>query len=120
MSSTPAHVILSPNDNSNLINLTNLDNIGISTIKDSTAFKKIQFFSKTNPTSLFSVKSDFQNSFKRINKLFITDLNFNESYSYGLDRQQTHTSLATLLPMSTTLIDYKGLNKYFSYNVNYL
>jgi hypothetical protein len=96
----------------------NLDSIGISTVKDSTAFKKIQFFSKTNPTNLFSIKSDFQNSFHKLNNFYSTDLSFNESYSYGLDRQHTHTSLSSSLPMSSTLVDHKGLDKFFSYNLN--
>jgi hypothetical protein len=95
----------------------NLDNIGISTVKDSTAFKKIQFFSKTNPTNLFNVKSDFQNSFNKINKFYTNDLELNQSYTYGIDRQHTFTALSSLLPMSTTLIDPNSVDKFFSYNL---
>jgi len=118
ISSTPAHVILTPSDNSNLINFMNLDNIGISTVKDSTAFKKIQFFSKTNPTNLFNVKSDFQNSFNKLNSFYLTDLDLNQSYTYGMDRQHTYTSLSSSLPMSATLIDRSSINKFFNYNFN--
>jgi hypothetical protein len=96
----------------------NLDNIGVSTIKDSTAFKKIQFFSKTNPTNLFNVKSDFQNSFKKINNLYLNDLELNNSYTYGMDRQHTYTSLSSTLPNFTTLLDNKSINKFFNYNLN--
>jgi hypothetical protein len=95
----------------------NLDNIGISTVKDSTAFKKIQFFSKTNPTNLFNVKSDFQNSFNKINKFYTNDLELNQSYTYGIDRQHTFTALSSLLPMSTTLMDPNSIDKFFSYNL---
>jgi len=73
-SSVPAHVVLSPTDNSNLINFMNLDDIVVSTVKDSTAFKKIQFFSKTNPTNLFNIKSDFQNSLNKVNSYYLNDL----------------------------------------------
>jgi len=96
----------------------NLDNIGISTVKDSTAFKKIQFFSKTNPTNLFNIKSDFQNSFNKVNNLFLTDLDLNQSYTYGIDRQHTYTSLSSSLPMSMTLMDYNSVSKFFNYNLN--
>jgi hypothetical protein len=96
----------------------NLDNIGISTLKDSTAFKKIQFFSKTNPTTLFNVKSDFQNSLNKLNSFFINDLDLNQSYTYGLDRQHAYTSLSSTLPMFSTLMDSKGINKFFDYNLN--
>jgi hypothetical protein len=96
----------------------NLDNIGISTVKDSTAFKKIQFFSKTNPTTLFSVKSDFQNSLNKLNNLFLNDLNLNKSYTYGMDRQHMYTSLSSSLPMFSTLVDHNSTEKFFSYNLN--
>jgi hypothetical protein len=97
----------------------NLDNIGVSTLKDSTAFKKIQFFSKTNPTSLFNVKSDFQNSLNKLNTLFLNDLDLNQSYTYGMDRQHNYTSLSSTLPMFSTLMDNKSTEKFFSYNLNH-
>jgi len=116
----PAHVVLTPTDNSNLVNFMNLDNIGKSTVKDSTAFKKIQFFSKTNPTNLFSVKSDFQNSFNKVNSFYKNDLDLNNSYTYGMDRQHNYTSLNSTLPMFSTLIDKGSVDKFFSYNLNTL
>jgi len=112
VSSTPSHVILTPSDNSNIVNFMNLDNIGISTVKDSTAFKKIQFFSKTNPTMIFNVKSDFQNSFKKLNSYYLNDIDFSNSYTYGIDRQHTYTSLASSLPISKTLIDNQSVDKF--------
>jgi hypothetical protein len=39
---------LSPSDNSKLISGSSFNNIGLSSIKDSSAFKKIQYHSKTN------------------------------------------------------------------------
>jgi hypothetical protein len=38
--STPAHLLLLPNDNSNILNFMNFDEIGLNTSKDSSAFKK--------------------------------------------------------------------------------
>jgi hypothetical protein len=96
----------------------NLDDIGVSTVKDSTAFKKIQFFSKTNPTNLFNVKSDFQNSLNNLNSVFLNDLDLNQSYTYGMDRQHAFTSLSAALPASTTLMDRVGVNKFLSYTLN--
>jgi hypothetical protein len=117
MSSVPAHVVLTPTDNSGLLNFMNLDNIGISTVKDSTAFKKIQFFSKSNPSSLFNVKSDFQNSFDKLSNYYLTDLDLNQSYTYGMDRQHTYAPLASSLPMFNTLMDLNSSEKFFSYNL---
>jgi hypothetical protein len=96
----------------------NLDNIGISTVKDSTAFKKVQFFSKSNPSNLFNVKSDFQNSFDKLSNYYLTDLDLNQSYTYGMDRQHTYAPLASSLPMFNTLMDLNSSEKFFSYNLN--
>jgi hypothetical protein len=96
----------------------NLDNIGLSTVKDSTAFKKIQFFSKTNPNSLFNIKSDFQNSFTKLSTYYNNELDLNSSYTYGMDRQHNYTSLTTTLPAFSTLLDHNSVNRFFSYNFN--
>jgi hypothetical protein len=97
----------------------NLDDIGVSTLKDSTAFKKIQFFSKTNPTNLFNAKSDFQNSFNKLNNYYLTDLDLTQSYTYGMDRQHTYTSLSSVLPNFTTLIDNKSTKQFVDYTLGY-
>lgn len=114
----PAHVVLTPTDNSGLVNFMDLDNIGISTVKDSTAFKKVQFFSKSNPSNLFNVKSDFQNSFDKLSSYYLSDLDLNQSYTYGMDRQHNYASLSSSLPMFSTLMDRNSSEKFFSYNLN--
>ena len=48
LTSTPAHLILSPTDNNKILNFINFNDLGSSTLSNSTAFKKIQFFSKNN------------------------------------------------------------------------
>jgi hypothetical protein len=97
----------------------NLDDIGVSTLKDSTAFKKIQFFSKANSTNLFNVKSDFQNSFNKLNNYYLNDLDLTQSYTYGMDRQHTYTSLSSVLPNFTTLIDDKSTKQFVDYTLGY-
>merc|ERR1711976_494527 len=73
---------------------------------------------KTNPTNLFNIKSDFQNSFNKLNSFFINDLSLNNSYTYGMDRQPNYTNISSTLPMSLTLMDNKSVNKFFSYNLS--
>jgi hypothetical protein len=96
----------------------NFDNVGISTVKDSTAFKKIQFFSKIDHTSLFNLKSDFNNSFNKLSNLYSSDLDFNYSANYGMDRQHNYTSLASTLPMFSTNLDKNSVDKFYEYNFN--
>jgi hypothetical protein len=107
-----------PSDNSNIINFMKFDDLGLSTVKDSTAFKKIQFYSKSNPTSVFNFKSDFQNNFNKLSTLYESDINLNESYSYGMDRQHNYTSLLSTSPSFSTLVDLNSVTKYMSYNFN--
>lgn len=114
VTSTPAHVVLSPNDSSNLLNFMNFDNIGLSTVKDSTAFKKIQFFSKTNPTNLFNIKSDFENNFLKINNFYKNDLDLISSSNYAMQRQHNYI----LSSSSFTFLDSKSSEKFFDYNLN--
>lgn len=116
LSSVPAHVILTPSDNSNLINFMNLDDIGVSTVKDSTAFKKIQFFSKIDPSALFNTRSDFQHTFNKLGGYYNNDTDLNYSYSYGMDRQHNYTSLSSTLPLFSTLLDSRSVDKFLSYN----
>jgi hypothetical protein len=65
---------------------------------------------------LFNIKSDFQNSFSKLNSFFLNDLDLNYSYTYGMDRQHTYASSLSILPMSSTLVDSKGLEKFFDYS----
>jgi hypothetical protein len=113
VSNVPAHVILSPNDNSNLLNFMNFDNVGLSTVKDSTAFKKIQFFSKVNPSPLFNLKSDFENNFLKINNFFKNDTELSTSSNYGMLRQHNYLSSSFFL----TFLDEKSSNKFFNYSL---
>lgn len=97
----------------------NFDNIGLSTIKDSTAFKKIQFFSKINFSYIFNVKSDFETNFNKIDNFYKNDLILISSLNYGTQRQHSYTSLNSTLPLNTTLLDYKSSKKFFNYNMNF-
>ena len=87
-----------------------LSNVGISTVKDPTAFKKIQFFSKIDHTSLPSPKSDVNYTSDKINNFYTSNLDLNTAHSYGMSRQHNYTTLNSTLPSFTTLLDSKSLN----------
>jgi len=114
--STPAHLVLGGGDTSNLINTTTYHSVGINTLNDSTAFKKIQAFSKTNSQQLFSMEADFTTNFKKISTLYNIDLNLNNALSYGTYRQHNYTSLKSNMGLFSTLIDKPNLNLFLAYN----
>jgi hypothetical protein len=114
---TPAHLVLAPNDKSNILNFMNFNNIGVSTVKDSTAFKKIQYFSKTNTDSLYNIKSDFEANYYRLSTLYNTDLSLAAAHTYGLYRQHNYNSVLSN-PKSTELnLDQGGIDKFWEYNL---
>jgi len=115
---TPAHLILSSVDNSNFINFINFNDFGLNSLNESSAFKKIQSFTKTNQTTLFNSKSDFESSFNKVSRLYNIDSNLIDSLSYGTYRQQTYNSLSSTTNLFTSYIDNISLDKYLNYNLN--
>lgn len=47
--------------------------IGIDNLKDSTTFKKIQTFSKSNPQKLYSNVDEFNLKYKKLSDLYLSD-----------------------------------------------
>jgi hypothetical protein len=119
LTSTPAHLLLSPSDNSKVVNFMNFNDIGSSTVKDSTACKKIQYFSKTNPQSLFTNVSDFNLKYQKIANLYLNDTLPNNTPSYGTFRQHNFSSLSSTTNSFNSLLDSSSLNKFMEYNLDY-
>lgn len=97
----------------------NFNDIGSSTVKDSTAFKKIQYFSKTNPQSLFTNVSDFNLKYKKIANLYLNDTLPNNAASYGTFRQHNYSSVMSTTNTFNSLLDNKSLNKFMEYNLDH-
>lgn len=118
ISSSPAHLLLSPSDNSKLISGSSFNNIGLSSVKDSSAFKKIQYFSKTNNQLCTTSVSHFNNRYNKINSMYLNTSKFNDAYSYGTFRQHNFMSLNANLSSFESLLDNKGVNKFVNFTLN--
>jgi hypothetical protein len=90
--------------------------VGTSGVKDSSAFKKIQYFSKTNPQQLYSNMSEFNSKYKKISDLYLNDTEPTTTFSYGTKRQHNYVSSSSLTNNSNTLMDNKGLKTLLDYN----
>lgn len=101
-----------------MLNFMNFDELGLSTVKDSSAFKKIQFFSKTNTESIYNLKSDFESNYYRMSSLYNTDLRLMSSLSYGISRQHNYNSLMSSNRTPLTALDKNSVDKFFTYNLN--
>ena len=90
--------------------------IGTSGVKDSAAFKKIQYFSKTNPQQLYSNISEFNSKYRKISDLYLSDIEPITTFAYGTKRQHNYASSASLTNNSNTLMDNNGLKSLLNYN----
>ena len=115
---TPAHLLALPVDNNKMFNFLNFKNIGVDTAKESNAFKKVRMFSKAYTTNLVSVPSEFSDKYVKLNSLYATENDFNDSLSYGLKRQHNLTSAAATSNNSSAFLDQRSMSKFLNYNLN--
>ena len=97
-----------------------LDNIDFADVSNSvssdiSAFNKIQTVSKLPSTSTAVDLGSFNSLFRRVNNLYISTSNTNNnSHFYGINRQYNLASKDSTLSDNSTLLDKKGLLKFFT------
>jgi len=114
----PGHLLLSPLDNSKVLNFMQFSTLGTDLTTDISAFKKIQYFSKTNPQSLYSDLSEFTLKYNKLSNLYLNTDKILNSNTYGTIRQHNHLSTTFTGSSSQTLTDLTSLDKYLDYNYN--
>jgi hypothetical protein len=92
--------------------------LGTDNLKDSSTFKKIQYFSKSNPQKLYSNVDEFNLKYKKLSDLYLSDYEPMTSSSYGLKRQHNYVSQKSSLSNSVTLLDSKSIDTLMNYNQN--
>jgi hypothetical protein len=115
---SPAHVLLSPTDNSNLINISDFSKIGLSSVKESSAFKKIQYHSKSPASQLFDSSTINYSRFDVLSSLYDNSTSCNNSKDYYTDRQDSHSPLLVSQLNSSSSLDSNSVGKFLSYNYN--
>jgi len=76
-------------------------------------------FSKTFTSDLTFLPNNFSKKFKNISALYSNDLNFIDSYLYGLKRQHNYLSSKALLNNSQTYLNPSSVEKLINFNYNY-
>lgn len=114
--STPAHLVLAPSDSDKVLNFMKFSDMGVDNLKDSTTFKKIQYFSKSNPQKLYSSAGEFNLKYKKLSDLYLSDYETVSTSNYGIKRQHNYVSRQSLLNNSSTFMDSKGLDTFMTYN----
>lgn len=116
VSSSPAHLLLTPSDNSKVINFMDFDGAGLPTYKNSNAFKKIQYFSKVNPQLLYKSNEDYSVKYKKLNNLYLNEANLFNSSEYNTLRQHGFATNKSFTNNFSTTLDNKSLSKFVDYN----
>ena len=116
--STPAHLLLSPSDNSKVLNFMNFSDLGVNSSKDADSFKKIQYFSKTNPQALFGSVSDFSSRYSKLSDLYLNDSSLSSSAAYGTFRQHNYVTKLATTNNYNSIMDESSFNKHADYNLN--
>jgi len=110
--------LLSPSDKKGSLNLSDFSKVGLSTIHDSSAFKKIQYFSKTNPQNMFNNSDLYNNKLAKINKLFLNTSDTTNSTFYSTNRQLGSATNSSSQYNYSTGLDNKSTDLFLKYNFN--
>jgi len=113
---TPSHLLLVPSDSNKIINLLNFNDIGINSLNESNAFKKIRAFSKTNNTDLFSSYSKFNSKFYTFSKFANSETDVNDFPVLSGKRQFSFLSATNLINNPTLSLDVSAFKKLIKLN----
>jgi hypothetical protein len=94
----------------------NFSDIASNTASDATAFKKIQYFSKTNPQSLFSDSAEYNSRYNKLANLYFNDLSNTKTSSYGTFRQHNYASSKSVNNGFYSKMENKTINQFLKYN----
>ena len=118
ISLSPSHLLLHPSDNSKLISGASFNNVGLSSVKDSSAFRKIQYFSKSNKQPHITNITHFNDRYNKVNSMYLNTSKFKDAYSYGTFKQHNFMSLNANLPSFESLLYDKGVNNFVNFTLN--
>jgi hypothetical protein len=115
ISSTPSHVVLSPSSKNSNLNLLDFSKVGLSTLSDASAFKKIQYFSKVSPQSLYTTSSTLDSKYSKLSDLYLKSSTTANTYNYGTLRQHNYT-VSAANQYKQNLLDKKSVDMILDYN----
>jgi len=102
-----------------IINFLDFNSVGARTSDASTAYKRIQRFSKVNPQLLFGNTSDYSLRYNKLANLYFNETEFLDSSSHSTSRQHNFLSSKALTTNFISKVDNDNLDMFFKYNFNY-
>jgi len=105
-----------PFDNTNIANLSNFNDVGFNTLKQSAAFSKIRANSKLFNTNLVTNPSNYSLKFHKINKVIFSENSYINSNSYGSIRQHDLLSSTSTSNNLSTFLNERDLSVFLTNN----
>ena len=116
---TPASLLISPTDKDLSVNSNDFSFIGNNVSRDSLAFSKIHRFNKVPSSAVLNSNINDSLTLERLSNLYLTPTKSSiKTYQYGSSRQHNFSSLNTVLPSFSTLLDYTSFVKFFDFSFN--
>lgn len=116
---TPAHLLLIPSDSGNSVNFLNFSNIGVNTLRESSAFTKIRNFTKVYNSHLVHTPSLFTGKYNKLNSLYLDENSYLTTSSFGVKKQHNLYATSALGNSSaSTLLDSNSFNRFLHSNLN--
>ena len=116
---TPAHLLLVPSDISGTANFINFRDIGVSTLRESSAFSKIRNFSKAYSTQLALTPTYFTSKYQQLHSLYMNESSILPTSSFGVQRQHNVAAISTLgNGFSSTLLDGRSFTQFLDSSTN--
>jgi len=115
---TPTHAILSPSDNSKILNFIDLNAIGDNNLSNLTSFRNCQLAYKFNKSSIFESHGNYNITYSKLSDNYVNTLLTQNNHTYGITRQHNYSSLNSTLNNSHNTLDSKSVDLLLNYNAD--
>lgn len=115
---TPAYLMLTPVDSGNTVNFLSFKDIGLNTLRESSAFAKIRNATKVYNGLLVHTPSNLSSKYASLNSLYVDENSYLSTSSLGLRRQHNLASTASLgNSFLSTSLDTQSFKKFLATNI---
>jgi hypothetical protein len=112
----PSHAILSPSDNSKILNFIDFNSLGTNTLKEVSSFRNSKSSLKFDTGNNFESVTDYSMTYSKLSNNYINNLLSQNNYSCGSVRQHSYSPTKSTLNNSSTALDPKAVNTLLNYN----
>jgi len=115
---TPAHLLLIPSDSGNSVSFLNFNNIGLNTLRESSAFSKIRNSTKVYNSHLVHTPSYFTGKYSKLNTLYSDENSYLTTSSFGVKKQHSlYTASAAGNSPTLNMLDMNSFNQFLDSNL---